>query len=140
MTLLANQITLTAPKPRSVLTKIVKILRTDSSTVKCWLPKSAYIVGVHVVQTSNAVTGAGAFSLGWAGATTAVLNAFSMATTAVGMVNPGTAIGTVAGQGTQLDSDKAVISTYTVGSSTAGGEGFVVIEYFVPGPGEALDD
>ena len=106
MTLQANQITLTAPKPRAILSKTIRILRTDSSTVKCWLPKSAYIIGVHVIQTTNAVTAAG----------------------------------TVAGQGTQLDSDKAVISTYTVGSSTAGGEGFVVIDYFVPGPGEAIDD
>ena len=59
MTLQANQITLTAPKPRAILSKTIRILRTDSSTVKCWLPKTAYIIGVHVVQTSNAATAAG---------------------------------------------------------------------------------
>lgn len=130
--------TLFNPKPRSIQRKTFAVARTDSSTIKCWLPKDAIVVGVFVHQTVNASTAAGAVSVGWSGATTAILNAFSMATTAVGYVAPGTAIGT--GLNARLDSDKAVISTYTVGSSTAGGTGFVQIEYFVPGPGEAVDD
>lgn len=130
--------TLSYPKPRNTITKVIPIARTDSSTVKCWLPKDAVVSSVEVLQTTDAVTGAGSFVLGWAGATTALLTAFSMATTKVGLVKAGTAVGALVA--TKLDSDKAVIATYTVGASTAGGVGFVIIEYFVPGPGELVDD
>lgn len=132
--------TLSYPKPRTLQTKIVPIARTDSSTSKCVLPKDAVIVGVRVLQVDNAVTGAGSFVLGWSGATSAILSAFSMATTKVGMAQAGTSIGTVAGAGTKLDSDKQVIATYTVGTSTAGGTGYVFIDYFVAGNGENIDD
>lgn len=126
------------PKSRSLQTKIFAIARTDSSTVKCVLPKDAIIAGVYVLQTVAASTAAGSINVGWSGATTGILNAFSMATTSVGYAPSGTATG--AQVGVKLDSDKQVIATYTVGSSTAGGTGYVKIEYFVPGPGEGLDD
>ena len=133
-----SQLSLSYPKPRSCQVKIVPIARTDSATPKCVLPKNACIIGVHVLQNVNASTAAATFSLGWSGTTGAVVNAFSMATTAVGLVNPGTAVGS--GVFTPLTEDKQIISTYTVGSSTAGGTGYVAIEYFVPGPGEGVDD
>lgn len=132
--------TLSFPKPRDILTKIIPIARTDSSTQKCVLPKGAVIANVRVLQTAAAVTGAGAVNVGWSGATTALLNAFSLPTASVGMALAGTAVGTQVVAATPLDSDKAVISTYTVGSSTAGGTGYVFIEYFMPGPGEGIDD
>ncbi len=131
-------VTLSYPKPRDVQTKVVSIARTDSSTEKCVLPKDAVICGIFVHQTAAAVTAAGAFNLGWSGATTALLNAFSMPTSSVGYAAGGSATG--ASVGTKLDSDKTVIASYTVGSSTAGGTGYVVIQYFVPGPGEGLTD
>lgn len=132
------QVGLSYPKGRDLITKIVPIARTDSSTVKCVIPKDAVIVGVHVLQVDNAVTAAGSFVLGWAGSTSAILSAFSMATTKVGLVNPGTSAG--ASLFTKLDTDKQVLSTYTVGSSTAGGTGYVAIEYFVASGNEAVDD
>mgnify|MGYP003560373936 CR=1 FL=1 len=131
-------VTLSYPKPRDVQTKVVSIARTDSSTEKCVLPKDAVICGIFVHQTAAAVTAAGAFNLGWSGATTALLNAFSMPTSTVGYAAGGSATG--ASVGTKLDSDKTVIASYTVGSSTAGGTGYVVIQYFVPGPGAGLTD
>ncbi len=130
--------TLSYPKPRSLLTKIVPILRTDASTAKCVLPKDAVVTGVHVHQTAAAVTGAGAFNLGWAGTATALVNAFSMPTSTVGLTNVGSAAG--AAVLTKLDSDKQIIASYTVGTSTAGGTGFVVIDYFIAGSGEGVDD
>lgn len=130
--------TLSYPKPRDYQVKIFAVARTDSSTVKCVLPKDAIIADVEVYQNVNAATAAGAVSVGWTGNTTAVLSSFSMATTAVGLVKAGTAIGS--GVFARLDSDKQVFATYTVGSSTAGGTGFVIIKYFVPGPGEGVDD
>jgi len=129
---------LSYPKSRALQTKIFAVARTDSSTVKCVLPKDAIIAGVYVLQTVDAATAAGAINVGWSGATTGILNAFSMATTKVGYAAAGTATG--AQVGVKLDSDKIVIASYTVGSSTAGGTGFVKIEYFVPGPGESIDD
>jgi hypothetical protein len=129
---------LSYPKPRELITKIIPIARTDSSTAKCTLPKDAIIAGVYVIQTSNAVTGAGAYNLGWSGATTGILNAFSLPTTSVGYSPSGTATG--AQVATKLTQDQQIIGTYTVGTSTAGGVGYIKLEYFVPGPGEAIDD
>jgi hypothetical protein len=134
----SSQVGLSYPKGRSLITKIVPIARTDSSTVKCVIPKDAVIVDVLVNQTVDASTAAGSFVLGWSGTTSAILSAFSMATTKVGLVTAGTSLGT--GTFTKLDSDKQVLATYTVGSSTAGGTGYVVIKYFVAGPGEGVDD
>lgn len=125
------------PKPRDLQTKIIAIERTDSSTEKCVLPKGVIVVDVEVLQEVDASTAAGAFSLGWSGATTALLSSFSMATTKVGLVKAGTAYGSAV-CGTALTSDKMVISTYTVGSSTAGGTGKVIIKYFMPGSGETV--
>jgi len=132
------QVGLSYPKGRDVITKIIPIARTDSSTAKCVIPKDAVIIGVHVNQTVDATTAAGSFVLGWSGTTSAILSAFSMATTKVGLVNPGTSAGT--GLFSKLTEDKVVLSTYTVGSSTAGGTGYVAIEYFVAGSGEGVDD
>lgn len=131
-------INLSYPKPRNLQMKVVPIARTDSSTEKCVLPKDAVICGVFVHQLVAASTAAGAFNLGWSGSATALVNAFSMATSSVGYTTAGTAAG--ASVGTKLDSDKTVLASYTVGSSTAGGTGYVVIQYFVPGPGEGLLD
>lgn len=134
----ANQVGLFYPKGRDLITKVIPINRTDSSTVKCVIPKEAVIVGLHVFQNVAASTGAGSFNLGWAGATTSLLNGFSMPTTAVGLVNPGAAAGP--GLFTKLTQDQAIISTYSAGSSTAGGTGYVTIEYFIASGNEAVDD
>jgi hypothetical protein len=61
-----------------------------------------------------------------------------MPTTSVGYAPGGTATG--AQVGVKLTQDQQVIATYSAGTSTAGGTGYVKIEYFVPGPGEAIDD
>lgn len=130
-------VTMSYPKPRELMTKIVDIARTDSSTEKCVLPKGAIVVDVEVLQEVNASTNTGSFVLGWSGATSALINGFTMATTKVGLVKAGTAVGSAVCS-TPLDSDKKVISTYTVGSSTAGGTGKVIIKYFMPGAGEKV--
>lgn len=126
------------PKARTVLTKVIPIARTDSSTPKCFIPKDAVVISVEVLQEAAAVTGAGTFSLGWAGATTALLNAFSMPVSSVGLAKAGAAVGT--GVGVKQTQDRQVVATYTVGASTAGGTGKVIVTYFVPGGGEQADD
>lgn len=134
----SNQIGLSYPKTRELYAKVIPIARTDSSTLKCVLPKNACIIGLHVYQAVASSTAAATFNLGWSGATTALLNAFSMGTTSVGLVNSGTYTGS--GVFSKLTQDQNIICTFTAGSSTAGGTGYVVIEYFVAGSQEQVDD
>lgn len=126
------------PKPLSSQSKVFAISRSDTSaTAKCVLPKDAVILGVYVMQTAAAVTGAATIDVGFSGGTGAeLLNDFSMATTSVGYSAGGAATGSALG--TKLTADKTVTLTYTVGTSSAGGTGYVKIEYAVPGPGETL--
>lgn len=137
-TFTAAQVGLYYPKGRDLICKIMKINRTDSSTPKMTIPKDAVIVGVHVYQDAVAVTGNGAYNLGWSGATTSILNAYSLTTAGTGLQNSGSATGT--GVFTKLTQDQLLIGTYTVGTSTAGGTGYVAIEYFMPGGQEGVDD
>lgn len=133
------QVNQSYPKPRSTMQKIFPFARTDNLTVKAALPRDAVVTGIHIYQATAAVTGAGAVSVGLTGVSgTALVNAFSLPTTSVGLANPGAAVGS--SYLTKLDADRAVTVTYAVGSSTAGGTGWVVIDYFVAGPGESADD
>lgn len=129
---------LSYPKHRSEQTIIIPIARTDNATVKAVLPKDAVVSGVQVYQATDAVTDVGSFTVGLGSDADGLLEAFEMATTAVGLVDPGVDIGV--GFLTKLTVDTTVTSTYTVGSSTAGGTGYVIISFFLAGPGEAVDD
>lgn len=133
-----SQIGPSYPKPRSVQTKVIPFARTDNATLKAWLPKDAVVSGLHIYQATAAVTGAATVSVGFTGAPTALINAFSLPTTSVGLTNPGAAAG--ASVLTKLTADQNVIVTYAVGTSTAGGTGYVVIDYFIPGAQETVDD
>ena len=130
--------TLSYPKRRTTQQLIIPVARTDSATAKAWLPKAAVITGVHVLQNVNASTAAGSFTVGLGSDADGILEAFSMATTKVGLVNAGVSAGVSVLS--KLTTDAPVTVTYTVGSSTAGGTGFVVIDFFVAGAGEAVDD
>lgn len=130
--------TLSYPKRRTPLQLVIPIARTDTATIKAWLPKDAVISGVHVLQNVSASTAAGSFTVGLGSDADGILEAFSMATTKVGMVTAGVSSGVSVM--TKLTADAPVTSTYTVGSSTAGGTGFVIIDFFLAGPGEAVDD
>lgn len=132
-----SQVNLSYPKAKGMLVKIIPIARTDSSTLKCVLPKGAVVATVTCLQTVAATTAAATWTVGWSGATTALLNAFSAGTTSAGLTHPGAAVGS--GVMTVLDSDKNVLVSFG-GTSTAGGTGFVLIEYFQAGSGEAVDD
>ena len=129
---------LSYPKRRTTQQLIIPVARTDSATAKAWLPKDAVVTGVHVLQNVNASTAAGSFTVGLGSDADGILEAFSMATTKVGLVNAGVSAGVSVL--TKLSVDAPVTTTYTVGSSTAGGTGFVIIDFFVAGSGEAVDD
>lgn len=121
-------------KTRSEQVVIFPIARADSSTEKCVLPKYAFITDVEVFQNVDATTDVGTVDVGTSADADGFLDAFSMATTAVGHVKPGTAAGDLLN--TVLTADTPVLSTYTAGSSTAGGTGWVTMRYFMVGPGE----
>jgi hypothetical protein len=134
----AGQISLSYPKRRETMQLIIPIARTDSATVKAWLPKDAVISNIMVYQDTDAVTATGSFTLGLGSDADGIVEAFTMATTAVGLVQPGVSSG-VAFLVKQT-ADQKITSTYTVGSSTAGGTGYVILSFFIAGPGEAVDD
>ena len=129
-------VTLSYPKPRDLLTKFISLAVTDSSTEKCVLPKDAILANVICNQTVNATTDASSWVVGWSGATGAILNAFASATTKVGMVHPGTTVGTE--MGNKLTADRSIISTCTKGASDTTSVVQVMIQYFIPGSGETL--
>ncbi len=131
-------VSLSYPKPRNLQEKIIPISRTDNNTLKTVLPKDAVVTGLFVYQNAVAVTANSTFILGWAGNTTGLINGFSMTTSGVGFAP----VGTVAGNAflAKLGRDLPILSTYSVGSSTAGGTGYVIIQYFLAGPGEGVDD
>ena len=129
---------LSYPKRRSTLQLIIPVARTDSATVKAWLPKDAVITGVHVLQNVAAVTGSSTFTIGLGSDVDGILETFTMGTTKVGLVNAGTSSGVSVL--TKNTADQPITVSYAVGTSTAGGTGFVTIDFFVAGPGEAVDD
>lgn len=129
---------LSYPKRRGTLQLIIAIARTDSATQKARLPKDAVVCGVHVLQNVSASTAVATFTVGLGSDADGILEAFTMSTTKVGLVNAGVSAGVSVM--TKLTSDLPVTSTYAVGSSTAGGTGFVIIDFFIAGPGEAVDD
>ena len=130
--------TLSYPKRRSTLQLVIPVARTDSATTKAWLPKDAVVTGVHVLQNVNAATATASFTIGLGADVDGILEAFTMGTTKVGLVNAGTSAGVSVLS--KLTADAPVTSSYTVGSSTGGGTGFVMIDFFMAGPGEGVDD
>jgi hypothetical protein len=130
--------TLSYPKRRSMMQLVIPVARTDSATQKAWLPKDAVVTGVHVLQNVNASTAVATFTVGLGSDADGILETFTMATSKVGLVNAGASAGVSVLS--KLTVDAPVTVTYAVGSSTAGGTGFVMIDFFVAGSGEAVDD
>jgi len=130
--------TLSYPKRRSTMQLVIPVARTDSATTKAWLPKDAVVTGVHVLQNVNAATAVATFTVGLGAVANGILETFTMATSKVGLVNAGASAGVSVLS--KLTVDAPVTVTYAVGSSTAGGTGFVIIDFFLAGPGEAVDD
>lgn len=127
-------VNLSYPKPREIQTKVFTLARTDSSTKKCVLPKDAIVCGVFVHQTAAATTNASTFDVGFTGDLDGILDGFSFATTSVGYVAAGTTAGSAVG--TKLSANRAILSTCTPGASDTTSAGYVLIQYFVAGPGE----
>lgn len=130
--------TLSYPKRRGVMQLIIPVARTDNATQKAWLPKDAVVTNVRVLQNVNASTAVATFTVGLGSDADGILESFTMATSKVGLVQAGASAGVAVLAKQTVDAPVTV--TYAVGSSTAGGTGFVIIDFFVAGSGEAVDD
>lgn len=131
-------VNLSYPKIKETYTKFIPIARTDSATEKCWIPKDAVVVGVYVIQSTACDGTTGTVSVGWSGGGTELINAFNTSTNDTGYHAVGGKAGADVIAGTKTTSDKLVVSTFTAGDSTTGGDGFVKIEYAVLGGGESI--
>lgn len=136
-------VSLSYPKTRESLEKVVKIVRTDTTAfVGAWLPKDAVITGMYVVgQVASDAGTTGTISVGSTATSNEYLSAYDVKTAATGEgYNPAgaAAVGTAFME--KLTSNKPVYAVYaeTGTASTAGGPWYVKIEYSVVGPGETI--
>jgi hypothetical protein len=136
-------VSLSYPKTRESLEKVVKIVRTDTTAfVGAWLPKDAVITGMYVVgqAASNAGTSA-TVNIGTTATSTELLSGFDVKTVATGEgYNPAgaAAVGTAFME--KLTSDTPVYAKYVESgtASSAGGPWFIKIEYAVVSSGETI--
>ena len=138
-----NFVSLSYPKTRESLEKVVKVVRTDTTAfVGAWLPKDAVITGMYVIgqAASNAATSA-SISVGTTATANELLDAYDVKTAATGEgYNPAgaAAVGTAFME--KLTADYPVYAKYVEDgtASSAGGPWYVKIEYSVVGSGETI--
>lgn len=138
-------INLSYPKARTLQTKFIQIARTDTTAaIMAWLPKDAMLVGAFVIghTASDAATTA-TLDVGTTSTATELIASYDVKTAATG--EGFSAVGAAAvgsAFATRLTADKPVYAKYTESgtASTTGGPWTVCLDYFVPGPGELVDD
>lgn len=138
-----SQVSLSYPKPRDGLTKVVKIVRTDTTAfVGAWLPKDAVITGLYVVgaAASDAATTA-TIDVGTTSTANEILASYDVKTAGTGEgYNAAGAAAVGSALMVKQTTDKPVYAKYTETgtASTTGGPWYVKIEYSVVGPGEDI--
>lgn len=136
-----SQVSLGYPKPRDGLSKVVKIVRTDTTGfLGAWLPKDSVITGIYVIGhvASNAGTTA-TIGIGTTATANELMTGYDVKTAATGEgYSPAgaAAVGTALMTKTTADTPIYGIYAETGGASNAGGPWFVKIEYSVVGGGE----
>jgi len=136
-------VSLSYPKPRGDETKVIKIVRTDTTAfVGAWLPKDAVITGMYVIgqAASDAATTA-TISVGSTATATEYLAAFDVKTAATGEgYSPAGSAAVGSAFMEKLTADVPVYAKYaeTGTASTVGGPWYVKIEYSVVGSGENI--
>lgn len=136
-------VSLSYPKVRESLEKVIRIVRTDTTAfVGAWLPKDAVITGMYVVgqAASNAVTTA-TIDVGTTVSANELLASYDVKTAATGAgYNPAGAAAVGSAFMEKLTGDTPLYAKYTEsgGASTAGGPWYVKVEYVVVGSGENI--
>lgn len=128
------------PPAIEVLSKIVKVARTDTTAFDAFvLPKNAVIAGAYVMGTtaSDAATTATVSVGSNPGTTNECVAAFSVKTNGVGYHAVGATGGT--SMGSQLSSDTLMKAKYVESgtASTTGGPWLVKVEYYFPQQGNS---
>lgn len=133
---LPQGVTTITPPARELLTKVAKVVRTDTARFDAFaLPKDAVIAGVYVVGVTASDAGTSAtITVGTGASGTELINAFD-AKTNYGYQPAGTAAGSLVG--TQLTADTLFKAVYaeTGTASTTGGPWLIKVEYYIPGSG-----
>jgi len=136
-------VSLSYPKPRESQEKVVKIVRTDTTSfVGAWLPKDAVIMGMYVIGQAASDAGTSAsINVGSTATATEFISAFDVKTAATGEgYSPAgaAAVGTAFME--KLTTDVPVYAKYVEAgtASTVGGPWYVKIEYAVVGGGETV--
>lgn len=138
-----TQVSLSYPKVRDSLEKVVKIVRTDTTAfVGAWLPKDAVITGMYVIgaAASDAATTA-VISVGSTSSANEYLASYDVKTAATGEgYSPAGAAAVGSAFMSKLTTDTPVYAKYaeTGTASTTGGPWYVKIEYSVVGAGEDI--
>lgn len=138
-----SQVSLSYPKIRDGLVKVIKIVRTDTTAfLAAWLPKDAVLTGMYVVgqAASDAATSA-SISVGNTTTANEYLATFDVKTAATGEgYNPAGAAAVGSAFMEKLTADTPVYAKYAEAgtASTTGGPWYVKLEYTVVGAGETV--
>lgn len=139
----SSQVSLSYPKTRDALEKVVKIVRTDTTAfLGTWLPKDAVITGMYVVgyAASDAAT-TGTISVGTTTSANELLASYDVKAAATGEgYSPAGAAAVGTAFMAKLTADTPVYAKYAESgtASTVGGPWFVKIAYSVVGSGEDI--
>jgi hypothetical protein len=131
------------PKSRDGLIKLATIARTDTTAKELFgLPKTAIIAGIYVIgaAASDAATTA-TVGIGSSTSANEYMTGFDVKTAATGEgYNIAGAAAVGSAMATPIANDVVVYGIYaeTGTASTTGGPWTIKLEYYVPGPGEAL--
>lgn len=144
MTVSTNQVGLNYPKARGGQEKFFKVSRTDTTaSIKAALPKDAILMGSYIIGgvASNAGTAA-QLDVGTSATATELIAAYPLHTTAGEGYNISGIYAVGSAMGVKQTADVMVYAKYTESgtASSTGGPWIVKLEYFVPGPGEQVDD
>lgn len=132
------------PKPRSVKSKFFSIARTDTTaSIKAWLPKDSFIVGLFIIGSAPSNAGTTAFiSIGTSDTSTELLPSYDVKSTTSGK-GFSQAGATVIGSAlaTRITVDTPIYAKYTeTGTASSAGAWTIRIDYFVGyGPGDLIN-
>jgi hypothetical protein len=138
-----SQVSLSYPKPRDSMEKVIKVVRTDTTAfIGTWLPKDSIITGMYVIgaAASDAATNAYVYA-GTTSSANELLNQFDVKTAATGEgYSP---VGAAAVGSTFMVKQTADVPVYAKYSesgtaSTTGGPWYIKIEFTVVGSGEDI--
>lgn len=138
-----SNVSLSYPKPRELLTKIVKVVYTDTTAfIGAWLPRDAIIAGIYVIgQAVNTAVTSASLGIGSTVSANEYVTGYDIKAAATGEgYNPVGSAAVGSAFMAKLTADTNLYFKITsAGGSDGGGPWYVKIEYFIPGAGEVAE-